>query len=135
VETLLRQAGRQRNIITKTNEIRAAPGTDQLGARTGVVGAYAASVSALVAVITVMVTQIEVLAGQVGQGFGQHSDVEIYRSQPGLGTILGAQVLAGFGDDPDRYADAQSRKLLRHVTLTRAPGTKRGRPRQTSQKP
>jgi transposase len=40
----------------------------------------------------------------VEQGFGQHPDAEIYRSQPGLGPILGARVLAEFGDDPDRYA-------------------------------
>ena len=31
-------------------------------------------------------------------------------SQPGLGTILGARVLAEFGDDPDRYVDARARK-------------------------
>jgi hypothetical protein len=29
-----------------------------------------------------------VLAGQVEQGFGRHPDVEIYRSQPGLGVRL-----------------------------------------------
>ena len=42
--------------------------------------------------------------------FGQHPDAEIYLSQPGLGVILGARVLAEFGDDPDRYADAKARK-------------------------
>ena len=48
-------------------------------------------------------------------GFGQHPDAEIYLSQPGLGTILGARVLAEFGDDPDRYADARGpQELLRH---------------------
>ena len=55
-----------------------------------------------------MAAQTEVLAGQVEQGFGQHPDAEIYRSQPGLGMILGARVLAEFGDDPDRYADAKA---------------------------
>ena len=50
------------------------------------------------------------LAGQVEQGFGQHPDAEIYRSQPGLGVILGARVLAEFGDDPCRYVDAEARK-------------------------
>src|SRR5215207_8545017 len=73
-----------------------------------------------------MVTQIEVLAGQVEQGFGQHPDVEIYRSQPGLGVILGARVLAEFGDDPDRYADAKARKNYSGMSpITRASGTKR----------
>ena len=79
--------------------------------------AYTASASALLAVLTAMATQTEVLAGQVEQGFGQHPDAEIYRSQPGLGVILGARVLAEFGDDPGRYVDAKSaQELLRHVT-------------------
>jgi hypothetical protein len=33
----------------------------------------------------------------VEQGFGQHPDAEIYLSQPGLGVVLGARVLAEFG--------------------------------------
>ena len=37
-------------------------------------------------------------------------DAEIYRSQPGLGPILGARVLGEFGDDPNRYQDGRARK-------------------------
>lgn len=37
-------------------------------------------------------------------------DAEIILSQPGLGPILGARVLAEFGDDPDRYTDARAGK-------------------------
>ena len=59
-------------------------------------------------------------------GFGQHPDAEIYLSQPGLGTILGARVLAEMGDDPDRYADARARKNYAGMApITRASGTKR----------
>jgi hypothetical protein len=36
----------------------------------------------------------------------------VVRSLPGLGTILGARVLGEFGDEPDRYATAKSRKKL-----------------------
>jgi hypothetical protein len=126
IETLLRKAGRQRNIAATAARITTALGSDQLTARPGVVPAYAASASALVAVLTTMVTQIEVLAGQVEQGFGRHPDVEIYRSQPGLGVILGARVLAEFGDDSDRYADAKARKNYSGMSpITRASGTKR----------
>ena len=126
IETLLRKAGRQRNIAATAARIKTALGSDQLTARPGVVPAYAASASALVAVLTTMVTQIEVLAGQVEQGFGRHPDVEIYRSQPGLGVILGARVLAEFGDDSDRYADAKARKNYSGMSpITRASGTKR----------
>jgi len=126
IETLLRKAGRQRNIAATAARIKTALGSDQLTARPGVVPAYAASASALVAVLTTMVTQTEVLAGQVEQGFGRHPDVEIYRSQPGLGVILGARVLAESGDDSDRYADAKARKNYSGMSpITRASGTKR----------
>ena len=126
IETLLGKAGRQRNIATTAAKIKTALGSEQLAARPGVVPAYAASASALVAVLTVMIAQTEVLAGQVEQGFGQHPDVEIYRSQPGLGTILGARVLAEFGDDPDRYLDAKARKNYSGMSpITKASGTKR----------
>ena len=39
-----------------------------------------------------------------------HPDADIYRSLPGLGVILGARVLGEFGDDPNRYTTAKSRK-------------------------
>jgi transposase len=62
----------------------------------------------------------------VGAGFGQHPDAEIYRSQPGLGVLLGARVLAEFGDDPGRYADAKARKNYSGMSpITEASGTKR----------
>src|SRR5215216_2102859 len=126
IETLLRRGGRQRNVTPTAAKIRAALSSDQLTARPGVVPAYAASASALIAVLTAMVQQIEVLAGQVEQGFGQYPDAEIYRSQPGLGVILGGRVLAEFGDDPGRYADARSRKNYSGMSpITKASGTKR----------
>jgi transposase len=128
IEALLRKAGRQRNVAVTAAKIRAALGSEQLTARPGVIPAYAASTSALVAVLTAMVEQTEVLAGQVEQGFGQHPDAEIYRSQPGLGTILGARVLAEFGDDPDRYADAKSRKNYSGMSpITKASSHQAGR--------
>ena len=126
IETLLRKAGRQRNLTITATRIRAALTSAQLSARPGVVPAYTASAAALVAVLIEMVKQTEVLAGQVEQGFGQHPDAEIYRSQPGLGVILGARVLAEFGDDPDRYTDARARKNYSGMSpITKASGTKR----------
>jgi len=106
--------------------IRASLASEQLTARPGVLPAYGASASALIVVLSAMATQTEVLAGQVEQGFGQHPDAEIYLSQPGLGVILGARVLAEFGDDPDRYADAKSPKNYSGMSpITKASGTKR----------
>ena len=61
----------------------------------------------------------------VAEHFGRHPDADIYASQPGLGVILGARVLAEFGDDPHRYADAKARKNYAGTSpITRASGTK-----------
>jgi len=126
VSTLLRRAGRQRNLTTRAEQIVTALRSEQLPARAGVVDAYAASVAALVAVTTEMVRQTAVLQAQVEQGFGRHPDVEIYLSQPGLGMILGARVLAEFGDDPHRYTDTRARKNYSGMApVTKASGTKR----------
>jgi transposase len=65
IETLLRRAGRQRNVSATAAKIRAALTSEQLAARPGVIPAYAASASALLAVLTAMAAQTEVLAGQV----------------------------------------------------------------------
>jgi Transposase IS116/IS110/IS902 family len=54
--------------------------------------------------------------------FGRHRDAEIYASQPGLGVILGARVLAEFGDDPHRYADAKARKNYAGTAPITRPG-------------
>src|SRR4029077_17840553 len=76
----------------------------------GLADAYAVTVAASVAVIAELNRQIQVLDKVVGTHFGQHPDAQIILSQPGLGPILGARVLAEFGDAPGRYADAKSRK-------------------------
>lgn len=94
----------------RAGEIQAALRTPQLGQAPLVTAAYGATVRAQVAILGVLNEQIEVLQGQVEAHFGQHPDAEIYTSQPGLGQILGARVLAEFGDDPTRYADTRARK-------------------------
>jgi transposase len=74
-----------------------------------VTAACAAVVRSLAAVITAVSEQVKVLEGQVQAHFSQHPDAEIIASQPGLGPILGARVLAEFGDAPHRYASAKAR--------------------------
>ena len=126
VVAVLRKAGRQRNLQTRAEQIVTALRSEQLPARDGIVAAYAAAIRSLVAITTEMVAQIGVMEDQVKAGFGRHPDAEIYLSQPGLGQILGARVLAEFGDDPQRYTDARSRKNYSGMApITRASGTKR----------
>jgi transposase len=125
ISAVLKRAGR-RDRATKTTLLMAALRTEQLGQPPLVTAAYAGTVRALVAVITILNEQVKALEGQVEACFGQHPDVEIYRSQPGLGVILGARVLGEFGDDPDRYTDAKARKNYSGMSpITRASGTKR----------
>jgi transposase len=77
-------------------------------------------------VITVLDEQVKGLQGQVEAHFGQHPDAEIYRSQPGMGAILGARVLAESGDDPHRYADGKARRNYAATSpITRASGKKK----------
>ncbi|GAC1444528.1 MAG: hypothetical protein NVS3B26_06210 [Mycobacteriales bacterium] len=88
--------------------------------------AFAAIVVAEVRVITALVAEIDALGVVVAERLGRHSDATIFTSQSGLGVILGARVLAEFGDDPDRSAHAKSRSNYAATsTITRASGTKK----------
>jgi hypothetical protein len=58
--------------------------------------------------------------------FGRHPAAEIILSQPGMGPILGARVLAEFGDAEGRYASAKARKNYAGTSpITRASGKKK----------
>lgn len=117
---------RRRDIAGKAADIQAALRTEHLGRPEVVAAAYAASTQALIAVITVLNTQVKTLQGQVEAYFGQHPAAEIIASQPGLAAILGARVLAEFGDDPHRYATAKARKNYAGTSpITRASGKKK----------
>jgi hypothetical protein len=88
--------------------------------------AYAVIVASAVRLIAQLNTQIAELQAVVAEGFGRHRDADIVTSQPGLGPILGARVLAEFGDDHLRYADAKARKNYAGTSpITRASGTRR----------
>jgi transposase len=126
VAAVLRKAGRQRNIDKQADLILQALHGEQLGLSVALTEAYGASVRSLVAVITTMVEQTEVLEGEVHRCVGQHPDAEIITSQPGLGMVLGARVLAEFGDDKDRFVDAKARRNYAGTSpITKASGTRR----------
>jgi hypothetical protein len=125
IAAALRRA-RRRDVEAKAGEVQAALRSAQLTQPAELAGAYAATVRASVALIAAINTQITALGKQVEAHFGRHPDAEIYRSQPGLGDLLGARVLGEFGDDPDRYAGARARKnYAGQAPITRASGKKR----------
>ncbi len=107
----------------KATAIMAVLRTEHLTQPPVIAAAYGATVRALAALITASNEQIAALQGQVEACFGRHPDAEIYLSQPGLGPVLGARVLAEFGDDPTRYTGARARKNYAGTSpITRASG-------------
>lgn len=125
ISAALRRAGR-RNVAAKAAGIQAALRTEHLRQPAVVTAAYAATVGVQAAILTTLNTQIKAMGEQVEAHFGQHPDAEIYLSQPGLGVVLGARVLAEFGDDKTRYADAKARKNYAGTSpVTRQSGKKK----------
>ena len=126
IVSALRRGGRQRRVDARALEIQAALRVPQLEAPALVADAMGASVRALVAVISELSTQIAALEAGLAEHFEVHPDAKIIRSLPGLGMILSARVLAEFGDDPNRYANAKCRKNYAGTSpITRASGTRR----------
>jgi transposase len=100
----------RRDISAKAEAIRSVLRSEHLGQADLVTTAYASTVRALIAVITTLNTEIKTLEGEVEAHFGRHPDAEVILSQPGIGVVLGARVLAEFGDASGRYASAKARK-------------------------
>ena len=126
IASALRRGGRQRRIEVRAAEIQTALRTEQLAAPMIVSEAMGSTVAALVAVIDTLAVEIATIEADLADRFDQHPDAKIIRSLPGLGTILGARVLAEFGDDPNRYVDAKSRKNYAGTSpITRASGKHR----------
>ena len=127
IAAALRRGGRQRRVEERADRDpdRAARPTSSKHRRWSRTP-WAPSVTALVAVIAELAAQIARLEAELADRFDQHPDAKIIRSLPGLGMTLGARVLGEFGDDPNRYADAKSRKNYAGTSpITRASGKHR----------
>ncbi|MFF3672336.1 IS110 family transposase [Microtetraspora malaysiensis] len=126
ITTVLRRAHRRGDLSERAARIQAGLRTEHLRQPTEVAAAYAASVRALVSVLGTLDAQVGALQQEVSAHFGRHPAAEIILSQPGLGPVLGARVLAEFGDDPHRYASAKARKNYAGTSpVTRASGRKK----------
>jgi hypothetical protein len=117
---------RRKNVEARalhTQQIFRAP---QLRQPPAVQAAYAVIIANTVRLISQLNAQIGELGEVVGEHFGRHRDADIYLSQPGLGSILAARVLAEFGDDPHRFTDSKARKNYAGTSpITRASGARR----------
>lgn len=126
IRSALKRGGRQRNLDTRAKEIQVVLRSPQLAALPGVAAAFAVTTKALVDVISGLNEAISELEAELVTHFEDHPDTVIYRSLPGLGVILGARVLAEFGDDPERYDSAKSRRNYAGTSpITVASGKKR----------
>jgi transposase len=126
IRSALKAAGRQRYLDTRALQIQEMLRSEQLAAPAALTAAFGASTRAAVAIITEINHQISDLEAELATHFETHPDADIYRSLPGLGVILGARVLGEFGDDPNRYTTAKSRKNYAGTSpLTIASGKKR----------
>ena len=93
--------------------------------RPAITVAFAATTRALISVIAGLNQAIAELETELANHFEQHPDADIYLSLPGLGVVLGARVLGEFGDDPERYDTAKSRRNYAGTSpLTDASGKK-----------
>ena len=114
---------RRHDVPARTQVIKDALRAPQLAQPAVITAAYAAAVQAAAAVLSTLNEQITRLEAQVEAHFLQHPDAGIYVSQPGIGPVNGARVLAEFGDAPGRYASAKARKNYAGSSpITRASG-------------
>jgi transposase len=110
MESVLRRRGRQRGVAEAARRYREALQQRHLEVPAAVAQAHGVVVAALVETIGAFNRGIEQVTEAMDESLSSHPDAEIYLSQPGLGSLLSARVLAEFGDVPDRYVDAKARK-------------------------
>lgn len=123
IASALRRGGRQRRIDDRAVEIQTALRAPQLEAPQLIADAMGATVTAVIAELNDQISRLET---ELSTRFDQHPDAKIIQSLPGLGMTLGARVLAEFGDDPNRYDSAKSRKNYAGTSpITKASGTRR----------
>ncbi|MGX1886966.1 IS110 family transposase [Streptomyces sp. NPDC055287] len=121
----LKRAGRQRGIEPEAERLRAVFRADWAHQPPLVEDALGKQMLALLVQLDAACTAADDLAKAVAEAFPQHPDAEIILSFPGLGTQLGARVLAEIGDDRNRFADARGLKAYAGASpITRASGKK-----------
>jgi hypothetical protein len=126
IVSALKRGGRQRKLDEHAAIIQQVLRREQLQQPPLLEDAYGKVTSSIVRTIAQMTTEINELERGLSESFEQHPSAKIVRSLPGMGTVLGARVLGEFGDDPNRYFDAQSRKNYAGTSpVTKASGKSR----------
>jgi transposase len=123
IASALQRGGRKRGTDAKAQAISDGLRAESLRAPQELEDAMGSHVTALVAVAIELSHQINRLETELDGLLDRHDDGELLRSIPGLGTKLAARMLGEFGDAPNRFADARSRKNFAGTSpITKASG-------------
>jgi transposase len=126
ITSALRRAGRRRLLEERTERIYEVLHREQLRQPTTLENAYGVTTETAIATIAQLNTSLAKLEASLSEHFKQHPSAKVILSLPGMGTVLGARVLGEFGDDPNRYSDAKSRRNYAGTSpITRASGKSR----------
>ncbi|EUA48858.1 IS110 family RNA-guided transposase [Mycobacteroides abscessus] len=125
LRTLLMRAGRQRRIDAEVDRIYAIFQAEYLHQPTIVEDAMGIQLGALLAQYDAACRASDELEAAARDHFERHPDAAVISSFPGMGTLIGARVLAEIGDDRTRFADARGLKAFAgSAPVTRASGKK-----------
>jgi hypothetical protein len=126
ITSALRRAGRKRYLEERTERIYEVLRREQLRQPTTLENAYGVTTETAIATIAQLNASLAKLEASLSEHFKQHPSAKVILSLPGMGTVLGARVLGEFGDDPNRYSDAKSRRNYAGTSpITRASGKSR----------
>jgi transposase len=110
ITNALRRVGRQRHLEERTERIYEVLHREQLRQPATLENAYGVTTEAAIANIAQLNASIAKLEASLSEHFKKHPSAKVILSLPGMGMVLGARVLGEFGDDPNRYSDAKSRR-------------------------
>ena len=111
IAAVLREAGHPYP-ETKARRICAKLEEPQLAAGGVVESAKSRLMLALVAQLLPLIEQIAGYDAEIGRLLGAHPDCGLFAGLPGSGRVLAPRLLAEWGDDRDRYADAAAVQAL-----------------------
>jgi transposase len=123
LRSLLTRAGRRRGVDAEARRLRAVLHATYLHQPPLVEEAMGRQVLALLGQLEAACRSAEDLATATTKQFATHPDAKLITSQPGLGALTGARVLAEVGDDRSRFANARAVKAYAGAApVTRASG-------------
>ncbi|MDO3016223.1 IS110 family RNA-guided transposase [Mycobacteroides abscessus] len=125
LRTLLAKAGRQRRINTEADRLFEALRGNYLRHPSVVEDAMGIQLTALLTHFDAVCQASDDLEVAAREHFERHPAATVINSFPGMGTLLGARVLAEIGDDRARFAAARGLKAFAgSAPVTRASGKK-----------